>query len=130
MTEVQLEQECLGWLAEVGCTRLYAPDIAPDGPAPERASYREVVLKQRLHQAVTALNPGVPAAARDDAVKQVLDLGTPALMAANRHFHRLLVAGVPVQYQQGGEIRNGCWKAKSSHALPATWCSTKSSRTC
>ena len=103
MTEDQLEQECLGWLADVGYTRLYGPDIAPDGPAPERACYREVVLKQRLHQAVAALNPGVPAAAREDAVKQVLDLGTPALMAANRHFHRLLVAGVPVQYQKGGE---------------------------
>ena len=105
MTEDQLEQECLGWLADVGYTRLYGPDIAPDGPAPERASYREVVLKQRLRQAVAALNPGVPAAAREDAVKQVLDLGTPALMAANRHLHRLLVAGVPVQYQQGGETR-------------------------
>jgi type I restriction enzyme R subunit len=42
----------------------------------------------------------VPAAARDDALKQVLDLGTPALLAANRQFHRLLVGGVPVQYQR------------------------------
>jgi type I restriction enzyme R subunit len=35
----------------------------------------------------------------------VLDLGIPALLPANRHFHRLLVAGVPVQYQQEGETR-------------------------
>jgi type I restriction enzyme R subunit len=35
----------------------------------------------------------------------VLDLGTPVLLAANRHFHRLLVGGVPVQYQQDGETR-------------------------
>jgi type I restriction enzyme, R subunit len=105
VTEDQLEQEALGWLAEVGYTHLYGPDIAPDGPAPERASYREVMLAQRLRQAVDALNPTVPAAARDDAVKQVLDLGTPVLLAANRLFHRLLVAGVPVQYQRDGETR-------------------------
>jgi type I restriction enzyme R subunit len=35
----------------------------------------------------------------------VLDLGTPVLLAANRHFHRLLLGGVPVQYQQDGETR-------------------------
>ena len=59
----------------------------------------------RLHQAVAALNPAVPQAARDDAVKQVMDLGTPVLLAANRQFHRLLVTGVPVQYQRDGETR-------------------------
>lgn len=105
MTEDQLEQEALGWLAEVGYTCLHGPDLAPEGQAPERASYREVVLVQRLRLAVAALNPAVPAAAREDAIKQVLDLGTPVLLAANRHFHRLLVSGVPVQYQREGETR-------------------------
>ena len=105
MTEDQLEQEALGWLADVGYARLHGPDIAHDGRAPERASYREVLLVQRLRHAVAGLNPGVPAAAREDAVKQVLDLGTPVLLAANRQFHRLLVNGVPVQYQIDGETR-------------------------
>ncbi|MBC7618262.1 MAG: type I restriction endonuclease subunit R, partial [Candidatus Saccharibacteria bacterium] len=31
--------------------------------------------------------------------------GTPALLSANRQFHRLLVGGVPVQYQKDGETR-------------------------
>jgi hypothetical protein len=35
----------------------------------------------------------------------VLDLGQPALLSGNRAFHRLLVAGVPVQYQKDGETR-------------------------
>lgn len=60
---------------------------------------------QRLHRAVETLNLGVPLAARDDAIKQVLNLGTPVLLAANRHFHRLLVNGVPVEYQKEGETR-------------------------
>jgi type I restriction enzyme R subunit len=105
MTEDQLEQEALGWLADVGYSRQYGPDIAPDGTAPERHSYRQVVLLQRLSRAIRNLNPQVPQAARDDALKQVQDLGTPVLLSANRQFHRLLVTGVPVQYQRNGETR-------------------------
>jgi type I restriction enzyme, R subunit len=105
LTEDQLEQEALGWLTEVGYQPLHGPDIAADGPSPERASYRDIVLAGRLRQALTRLNPGIPPAALDDALKQVLDLGIPALLSANQRFHRLLVGGVPVQYQQQGETR-------------------------
>lgn len=103
MTEDQLEQEALGWLAEVGYTPLYGPDIAPDGDAPERADYRQVVLVDRLRAAISRLNPDIPNVAREDALKQVLDLGVPSQLAANRQFHKLLVNGVPVQYQKAGE---------------------------
>lgn len=105
VTEDQLEQEALGWLADVGWQHRYGPDLAPDGVTPERDNYRQVLLIGRLRKAVAALNPTVPQAARDDAVKQVVDLGTPVLLAANRQFHRLLVTGVPVQYQRDGETR-------------------------
>jgi len=105
MTEDQLEQEALGWLADVGYQHRYGPELAPDGSTPERSDYHQVLLIERLRQAVVALNPNVPQAARDDAVKQVVDLGTPVLLAANRQFHRLLVTGVPVQYQRDGETR-------------------------
>jgi type I restriction enzyme R subunit len=105
VTEDQLEQEALGWLADVGWQHRYGPDLAPDGAAPERDNYRQVLLIGRLRQAVEVLNPTVPQAAREDAVKQVVDLGTPVLLAANRQFHRLVVTGVPVQYQRDGETR-------------------------
>ncbi|MCW2311814.1 type I restriction endonuclease subunit R [Rhodoferax antarcticus] len=105
MTEDQLEQEALAWLTDVGYTHAYGPDIAHDGPHPERTSYRQVLLLQRLREAINRLNPTIPTAAREDALKQVMDLGMPALMSANQHFHRLLVTGVPVQYQKDGETR-------------------------
>jgi type I restriction enzyme R subunit len=105
MTEDQLEQEALGWLADVGYQHRYGPELAPDGSTPERSDYRHVLLLDRLRRAVAMLNPNVPTAAREDAVKQVVDLGTPVLLAANRQFHRLLVTGVPVQYQRDGETR-------------------------
>ena len=105
MTEDQLEQEALGWLSDVGYTHAFGPDIAPDGTSPERANYHQVVLTFRLREAICRLNPAIPTAAREDALKQVLDLGIPALLSANRHFHRLLTGGVPVQYQKDGETR-------------------------
>jgi len=105
VTEDQLEQEALGWLADTGYAHVYGPDIAPDGTAPERADYRQVLLIERLRRAIETLNPAVPKQARDDALNQVIDLGTPVLLAANRQFHRLLTTGVPVQYQLDGETR-------------------------
>lgn len=105
MTENQLEQEALEWLRETGYQHRFGPDIAPDGDAPERGSYRDVVLASRLQEAIARLNPQIPAAAREEAVQQVLRLDHPVQLAANRAFHRLLVNGVPVEYQQGGETR-------------------------
>ncbi|MEW9904423.1 MULTISPECIES: type I restriction endonuclease subunit R [Pseudomonas] len=105
MTEDQLEQETLGWLSDVGYTHLYGPDIAHDGDNPERESYRDVLLTMRLRTAIARLNPQVPLAAREDALRQVLELGVPVQLSANRLFHRLLVSGVPVQYQKDGETR-------------------------
>ncbi|WP_298623496.1 type I restriction endonuclease subunit R [uncultured Zoogloea sp.] len=103
MTEDQLEHEALGWLAEVGYTPLYGPELAPDGERPERSSYQQVLLVERLRAAIARLNPQLTTAAREDALQQVRDLGIPALLSANRRFHQLLVTGVPVEVQRGGE---------------------------
>jgi type I restriction enzyme, R subunit len=105
MTEDQLEKEALEWLGELGYTHLYGPDIAHDGDNPERESYRDVLLSMRLRSAIARLNPQIPLAAREDALRQVLELGVPVQLSANRLFHRLLVGGVPVQYQTAGETR-------------------------
>ncbi|MDC7706240.1 type I restriction endonuclease [Vogesella indigofera] len=105
MTEDQLEQETLGWLTEAGYTRLFGPDLAPEGSNPERADYRQVLLLERLQGAIARLNPTIPLVAREDALRQVQDLGIPALLSANRRFHQLLVGGVPVEYQKDGETR-------------------------
>lgn len=105
MTEDQLEKETLDWLAEVGYTVRSGPDIAHDGPDPQRTGHAQVILRQRLRAAIDGLNPHIPASARDDAFKQVENLGTPVQLAANRVFHKLLTNGVSVQYQKDGETR-------------------------
>lgn len=105
MTEDQLEQEALGWLASVGYTPLNARDLDNLDPRLARASTREVVSTVSLRTAIDRLNPAVPSAAREDALRQVLDLVQPALLSGNRAFHRVMVTGVPVQYQKDGETR-------------------------
>ena len=42
------------------------------------------LLLGRLREAIARLNPGIPAAAREDAVQQVQNLGLPAQLARNR----------------------------------------------
>ena len=103
MTEDQLEQDSLSWLADVGYTHVCGYDIAPDGPEPERTDYRQPLLVERLRSAIARLNPAIPLVARDDALQQVMDLGVPALLSANRQFHLMLVNGVRVEYNRGGE---------------------------
>ena len=105
MTEDQLEQETLGWLQDVGYKLINGPEIAVDGLMPERTNYVQTYLPNRLKDAVYRLNPSIPSVAREDAIKQVQDLGIPALLSANRFFHKLLLTGVPVQYQLDGETR-------------------------
>lgn len=105
MTEEQLEQEALGWLAAVGYQHVCGYDIAPDADHAERSDYRKPLMEHRLRDAINRLNPGIPQLAREDAYQQVADLGVPSLLAANRYFHSLLVNGVPVRYQRDGETR-------------------------
>ena len=105
MTEDQLEREALSWLVEAGYQHVYGPDIAPDGISAERTNYGQVLLTERLRQAIARLNPDIPLAAREDALHQVENLDQAVQLSANRAFHRLLSNGVPVEYQSGGETR-------------------------
>ena len=57
--------------------------IGPDGLRPERESHDEVVLKTRFEDAVARLNPGLPLAARQDAVRRVMQSELPSLLEEN-----------------------------------------------
>ncbi len=106
MTENQLEQDVLASLKEVGYLHRHGPAIAPDSSAPGRANERQALLTFRLREAIHRLNPGMPTAAREEALRQVQDPALPDLLAANQHLHRLLLDGVPVQPQKDGAARS------------------------
>ena len=105
-TESVVEEAALGWLAAIGWRVARGPDIAPDTLAAERRDYSEVVLAQRLRDALARLNPTLPAEALDDAFRKLTRPEGAELVARSRALHRLLVDGVTVEYRTAaGEIR-------------------------
>ncbi|MGH9382118.1 MAG: type I restriction endonuclease subunit R, partial [Thermoanaerobaculia bacterium] len=104
--ESTVEEAALDWLAGLGWQRVHGPEIAPGMPGAERGDYGEVVLAERLHEALARLNPELPGEALDDAFRKLTRPQGSTLEARNRAFHRLLVDGVTVEYRTAdGAIR-------------------------
>ncbi len=95
--ESDLESLCLDWFSSLGYAVLYGPDIAPGMLHSEREDFHQVALKGRLQAAVARLNPHLPAAAHEEAVRKVLLTESPSLVANNHAFHRMLTEGVFVE---------------------------------
>lgn len=108
LSEATLEQAVLDQLRLLGYSIEREENIGPDGYRPERASYDQVVLKQRFVDAVTRLNPGLPPEARQDAIRKVTQSELPSLLEENRRIHRLITEGVDVEYYaQDGTLTAG-----------------------
>ncbi|HIQ21110.1 MAG TPA: type I restriction endonuclease subunit R [Planctomycetes bacterium] len=106
LTESEVESAALTWLESLGWRIEHGPEIAPDGPRPARGDYAQVVLEDRLRQALALLNPDLPAEALEDAFRRITRPEGPTLEARNRAFHRMLVEGVTVEYRtDDGGIR-------------------------
>ena len=105
MNEQQLEDLCIGWFQETGWQFVHGPDMAPDSAQPERTDYRRVILRERLLAALACINPHIPAAALEQALHAVQTISEPQAVVRNRSFHRLLLAGVPVEFVVGDDKR-------------------------
>ena len=105
LAESDIEEFALELLGKRGYRWLYGPEIAPDGAAPARASFGEVILTDRLRAALTRINPSIPPDAREAALKQLVNLHAPDLVAGNETFHRLLTENVKVNYRKDGDVR-------------------------
>ncbi|WP_271424772.1 type I restriction endonuclease subunit R [Aequorivita sinensis] len=105
ITENDIELYAIEELENLGYSYIYGPEIAPDGDAQERNTYDEVILTQKLQKAIDRINPSIPQHAKEDALKQVLRIGTPDVLTDNETFHRMLTEGVNVTYQKEGNQR-------------------------
>jgi type I restriction enzyme R subunit len=105
-TESVVEQAAQAWLESVGWQIKSGAEIAPGEPAAERDDYGQVVLAERLRDALARLNPALPAEALDDAFRKLTRPEGAELIVRNRAQHRLLVDGVTVEYRDAnGDIR-------------------------
>jgi len=105
ITESEIEDFAIELLEKSGYQYVYAPDIAPDSETPERISFEDVLLLDRLKKAVGRINSSIPADVREDAIKQILRLNSPELIANNEAFHRMLTEGIKVSYHKDGADR-------------------------
>ncbi|WP_128476534.1 type I restriction endonuclease subunit R [Halorussus pelagicus] len=69
----------------------------------ERVSTSDVVLQERLRESLRKFNPDVPEKAIEDAVRQLKSTQSPNLLEDNQQFHKQLVDGIQVEFEQGGE---------------------------
>lgn len=100
-----IEEFSIELLEKSGYQYIYAPDIAPDSDTPERQSFEEVLLIERLRTAVGRINPKISAGVREDAIKQIQRITSPELITNNESFHRMLTEGIKVSYQNEGNER-------------------------
>jgi type I restriction enzyme R subunit len=79
--------------------------LAPEEQEEERKDLNEVVLKERLEKAIDELNPFIPNEAKEQALRQVLNLPSQNLIDNNEAFHRMLTEGIEVEYLVEGNLR-------------------------
>ena len=106
-TEELLEEAAIEILGELGYTHAFGPDIAYDGEAPERKGkdYKDVILEERVKEALFRINKNSPREALEDAFRQVITFNSPSLAENNHYFHSLLIEGIEVSFKEKDLIR-------------------------
>ena len=98
--ESQLEEATLEWFEELGYEIVFAPEIAPEGEYPEREDYSDVILSERLKEALVRINPKLPNEAIEDAFRQIIIPQSPSLLMNNKSFQKMITNGIDVHVKQ------------------------------
>ncbi len=106
LTENAIEKFAIEVLGALGWDYLAGVSIAPGAEHTERKNYEQVLLVDRLRKAIARLNPAIPDAAREQALREVQRINSPELLTNNETFHRFLTDGVPVQYRLNGSEKS------------------------
>ena len=118
-TESEVEDAAVEWLESLGWEVAHGPHIAPHAAGSERTDYTEVILENRLRQALDRLNPALPTDALEDAFRKLIRPDGSTLEACNRALHRMLVDGVTVEYRTVGGAMRGAQVSALDYANPA-----------
>src|SRR5438034_9121437 len=104
-SEGDVEDAALAYFSTLGYEYRHGSAIAPDAVVPERKTYGDVVLEDRLRRALGRINPEVPESGIEDAMRKVLVLEGPTTIPRNRAFHHMLADGVDVEYRAEGRVK-------------------------
>jgi len=111
--ESHLEEAALEWFEELGYEIIFSPDIAPDGEYPEREDYGDVILNERLKEALARINPKLLNDAIDDAFRKVIIPQSPSLIMNNKAFQKMISDGIDVQVKQP----DGSYRTEKAHVF-------------
>ena len=107
ITEDHVEQAALDILQKgLGYDYSFGPNIAPDGKNPLRKNYSQVVLVDKLEDAIQRINPDIPKEAREESIKKILRISSAKHVLENKTFHKYLIEGVPVEYRKDGKLKS------------------------
>src|SRR5699024_6555759 len=97
--EDNIETATLEWLEALGYDTENGPDIAFDGAYPERESYADVVLDDRLEEALTQINPNASQTTIERAIQKIEMVESPHLIINNRNFQTYVTDGIDIEYR-------------------------------
>nr|WP_294988945.1 type I restriction endonuclease subunit R [uncultured Sediminibacterium sp.] len=105
ISENHIELLAIERLEQLGYNYIYGPDIAFDSDTPERDSFEQVLLLQRIRNAVRKINTDLTSDVQEEAIKEIQRIASPELLTNNETFHRLLTEGIPVSQRIDGDDR-------------------------
>jgi type I restriction enzyme R subunit len=106
LNESVVEDAALEYLRGLGYRTEFGPNIGPDGLDPERQSFQEIYLWDRLITAGLKLNPTLSGELVDEAIKRLERAESQNPITENLRVWQLLVDGVPVELRdESGNIR-------------------------
>lgn len=106
MTEGLVEEAALEYFRTLGYQTQSGPLIAPGASSSERVSYDEVVLRGRLQEVASRINPDLNESVIEQAITQLMRAESQNALEENYRVHRLLTQGVPVQHRVAdGSVR-------------------------
>lgn len=106
ITENIIEESAIEILQSLGWDYANGKEISPEGLFCERESFQQIILTNRLRNAIAKLNSHIPSDAQEAAVQRVLRIYSPDLLHNNEEFHKFLVEKVKVPYQKDGYERS------------------------
>ncbi|MDI9347822.1 MAG: type I restriction endonuclease subunit R [Methylacidiphilales bacterium] len=79
--------------------------VSPEDLEKERSDFTEVILIDRLKQAIEIINPAIAEEGSDQAISMVKNLSSQNMLENNELFHRLLTRGVEIEVMGEEGIR-------------------------
>lgn len=101
-TEAELEEAALAWFEELDYDIVFGPEISPEGEYAEREDYSDVILEERLRDALCRINKGIPSDGIEEAFRKITIPQNPSLIINNREFQKMITDGIDVSIRVNG----------------------------